>query len=102
MYTMHVFITFTAKLWLYNGQAAWHFITIPKDISAQLREQCAPYARGFQSLKVRVKIHEIEWDTSIFFDTKQAAYLLPIKKEIRTKTHIKVDDLCNVFLTIIM
>lgn len=99
---MHVSIAFTAKLWLYNGQAAWHFITVPSDISAQLTKQFAPYARGFRSLKVQVTIGEVTWDTSIFPDTKRNGYLLPVKKEIRTKTHIKVDDLCNVFLTIIM
>lgn len=99
---MDVSIHFSAKIWLYNGQAAWHFITVPSDISAQLTEQFAPYARGFRSLKAQATIGQVTWDTSFFPDTKHNGYLLPIKKSVRTKNGLHVGDICNVTLKIIM
>ena len=47
--------SFEAKLWLYPGEkAAWHFITVPLDISHQIRF-FAGRTNGFGSVRVRVR-----------------------------------------------
>ncbi|WP_082492771.1 DUF1905 domain-containing protein [Arthrobacter sp. Leaf69] len=30
--------TFTARLWLYPGEAGWHFLTVPEEVAAVVRE----------------------------------------------------------------
>lgn len=79
---------FTSRVWLYSGKAAWHFITIPKDVSLDIKKQFGDIKRGWGSLPVTVTIGSATWKTSIFPDTKEGAYVLPLKAEIRKKEHL--------------
>lgn len=77
-----------AKVWLYPGVAAWHFVTIPQDISEDIKNLYGDRARGWGSLPVAVTVGSTTWKTSIFPDKKEGAYILPLKKEIRNKENI--------------
>jgi hypothetical protein len=46
---------------------------------------------GWGRMKVLVKIGNSEWKTSIWFDTKNDTYLLPVKAEIRKKEKIDME-----------
>jgi hypothetical protein len=81
-----------AKLWLYNGAAAWHFLTIPKKLSKDLDRLFSGIKGGFGSIPVVATIGSTIFRTSIFKDTKIGSYLLPIKKEVRKKELIKIGD----------
>jgi hypothetical protein len=94
-------INFTAKVWLYNGHSAWHFISLPKTLSAKIKKLFLGLERGWGSLPVKVTIGESEWRTSIFPDTKTKSYLLPLKAGIRKKENLKVGDKVKVSLEII-
>jgi hypothetical protein len=95
-------INFTAKVWLYNGHSAWHFISLPKTLSAKIKKLFLGLERGWGSLPVKVKLGESEWRTSIFPDTKTNSYLLPLKAGIRKKEHIKAEDKVKVSLEILV
>lgn len=43
-------------------------------------------------MRAMAKVHEIEWDTTIWFDKKHNTYLLPIKAEIRKRAVLKLKD----------
>lgn len=77
-----------AKVWLYPGQAAWHFVTLPKDESEQIKELFGGLKKGFGSLPVKVTIGETAWKTSIFPDKKAGGYLLPLKADVRKREKI--------------
>lgn len=81
-----------AKVWLYPGQAAWHFVTLPKDESGQIKELFGGLKKGFGSLPVKVTIGETAWKTSIFPDKKAGAYLLPLKADVRKREKIMEGD----------
>jgi hypothetical protein len=90
---MHPSYTFSAKLWIYSGEGAWYFITLPAEYAAEIKTLVSDWnKKGFRSIKVKVSIGNIAWDTSIFPDSKSNSYLLPIKKEIRTKLSIQSGD----------
>ncbi len=74
---------FHSKVWLYSGKAAWHFVTLPKGLSADLKKQFGGLERGWGSIRVLVKIGKTQWKTSVFPDKKAGAYLLPLKAEAR-------------------
>lgn len=80
------------KVWLYPGQAAWHFVTLPKDESGQIKELFGGLKKGFGSLPVKVTIGETTWKTSIFPDKKAGAYLLPLKADVRKREKIMEGD----------
>ncbi len=83
---------FTAKLWRHSGAAAWHFVTLPNDVSAQMRALTRGLRNAFGSLRVIASIGGATWRTSLFFDTKADAFLLPVKAEVRRKERIGNGD----------
>lgn len=89
-----------AKVWLYPGEAAWHFVTIPPDISDNIKSLFGDRARGWGSLPVEITIGSTIWKTSIFPDKKEGAYLLPLKAEVRKKENIHIGDSLNFLLEI--
>lgn len=91
---------FTAKLWLYNGKAAWHFITLPQDIADEIREIFSSDRIGWGSIRVSVTIGRTRWNTSIFPDKKSKSYLLPVKTEVRHENSLADGDETKVRLQI--
>jgi hypothetical protein len=89
-----------AKVWLHQGKAAWHFVTLPKDQSDAIRWLYGGAKRGWGSLPVTVAIRDTRWKTSIFADRKAGAYLLPLKAEIRRKENIRAGDTLRFVLEI--
>jgi hypothetical protein len=89
-----------AELWLYEGQAAWHFVTIPKKQSETMSERFGAMSRGWGSLPVTVTIGETRFETSIFPDKKAGAYLLPIKAAVRKKENLAVGDVLSFSLEV--
>ncbi len=81
-----------ANVWLYPGMAGWHFVSIPQDISEDIKRQFGDLKRGWGSLPVMVSIGKTSWNTSIFPDKKAGGYLLPIKADVRKKEGIVAKD----------
>jgi Domain of unknown function (DUF1905) len=80
------------KVWLYPGMAGWHFVTLPKKQSNEIKKRFGDFKRGWGSLPVTATIGKTQWKTSIFPDKKAGAYLLPIKSDVRKKEHIHTGD----------
>ena len=76
---------FTALLWQYAGAGGWHFVSLPKKMSKEIRKlgydrksrdgPVAGYRNGSDK----------EWKTAIWFDTKQDTYLLPVKERFGSR-----------------
>lgn len=90
------------ELWSYNGPAAWCFITVPNDISADIKRLFGEMSPGFGSIAVDVTLGKTTWKTSIFYDTKESAYLLPIKGVIRKKEKIVLGEQLKLEITVIL
>jgi hypothetical protein len=84
----------TAKLWIYPGEkASWHFLTIPRDISQNIKKQKPKTPRGWGSVRIRATVGKTAWDTSIFPDSKSGTYILPVKASIRNIEGIEAQDI---------
>ena len=86
-------------MWLWDGDAAWHFVTLPEDVSDEVEEQ-AGERRGFGSVPVQVTIGSTTWTTSVFPDSKRGAFLLPVKKQVRTREQVEAGDVVTVELAV--
>lgn len=73
---------FTAPLWEWSARDNWFFVTLPEQMADQIAE-IQHAARGFGSVRVRVTVGGTTWTTSIFPDTTQGSYILPMKKAVR-------------------
>jgi Domain of unknown function (DUF1905) len=91
---------FDAELWLYDGDAAWHFITVPPDVSDEIEARVGDNTRGFGSVPVRVTVGATSWSTSLFPDTKRQAYLLPVKKDVRRREGLEAGCTVSLALTL--
>ncbi|MEE9330964.1 MAG: DUF1905 domain-containing protein [Methylophilaceae bacterium] len=95
--------SFTGKCWLWQSKgAAWHFISLPKDKSEEIKffnENLSVKKRGWGSVRVVATVGKTEWKTSIF-PQKEGAYLLPIKADVRKQEKILVDSEVQVTLKI--
>ena len=78
-------IDFKTEMWIYPGQNAWHFITVPSEYFDDIRQIADAHKKGFGSVKVEVTVGKSTWKTSIFPDNKSKTYVMPVKKEIRFK-----------------
>jgi len=92
---------FDAEVWLWEGEAAWHFLTVPADVSDDIEERSTRLPRGFGSVRVRVTIGATTWATSVFPDSKRRAYVLPVKKEVRRAEGLAVGSRVTVTLELI-
>ena len=83
---------FEAKMWIHPSEGGWHFVSLPKNIAKEIRNNLKAQEEAWGRMKASVQIDELLWRTAIWFDTKEDTYLLPIKAEIRKKGHLKVND----------
>jgi len=91
---------FKTNVWLYPGMAGWHFISVPKDISEDIKHNFGDLKRGWGSLPVVVTVGKTSWKTSIFPDKKDGGYLLPLKADVRKKEGILAEDKISLLLEI--
>jgi hypothetical protein len=83
---------FSAKLWRSGGGAGWFFLTLPKAQTMPIKTRALDRMNSFGSLRISAIIGATKWSTSIFFDTKAGAFLLPVKADIRRKAGIGPGD----------
>lgn len=89
-------VEFAAGLWLWDGPAAWHFVTVPAAECAELAAVAPP--KGWGSVRVTARIGGTTWQTSLFPHDGQ--YLLPVKAAVRTAEGIEAGDQVTVRLTL--
>lgn len=93
-------VAFDAELWIYPGDAGWHFVTLPIDVSDEIRDRTPP-RRGFGSVRVEATVGEVTWKTSLFPQSKSGSFVLPVKKDVRRRNDLEPGDVARVQLTIL-
>lgn len=94
--------SFNAKLWVWPGNvAAWRFVTVPKAESEVLKKK-VKLKNGFGSIRVKAKVGNTSWDTSVFPDSKSGTYLLPVKASVRRAEGLEDGELVSVSLVVTM
>jgi hypothetical protein len=89
---------FTAALWEWKG--SWVFATLPVEMSADIKHFTRHSARGFRSVRVKVRIGDTDWDSSLFPDKESGAYFLPIKIAIRKAEGLEIGDSVDVAINV--
>lgn len=91
-------IEFSGEVWFWRGPSPYHFVTVPEDESAQLREVAADVTYGWGMVPVAARIGRTAWTTSLF--PKDGGYVLPVKDLVRTAEALDVGDGVKVSLTV--
>lgn len=83
--------TFSSIVWKHASPGGWFFVSIPADLSQEIRSGNQWLEEGWGRLKVKASIADYQWDTAIWFDTKLNCYLLPLKADVRKRIDLKED-----------
>jgi hypothetical protein len=98
-----VVVEFEAELWLWQARRpeSWTFVSLPDDVSEEIRELTGGQARGFGSVRVRVTVGGSVWTTSIFPGSAQSAYVLPVKRAVRKAEALDTGDTVSVTVELV-
>jgi hypothetical protein len=96
----------TGPLWRWTGGAnsgTWHFLTIDGAAGEALSgtavmRKLEGTARGFGSLKVKARIGETHFATSVFPSKSDGGWLLPVKASVRRAEGLAEGDEVEVSL----
>ncbi|WP_017932589.1 DUF1905 domain-containing protein [Robiginitomaculum antarcticum] len=97
------FYDFKTGLWKWQSETAtpWYFLTLPDDISSEIKFFCPRKGPGFGSLRVEVTIGKSVWRTSIFPSKETKRYILPVKAAIRKAENFGEGDTVTCRLKVI-
>jgi hypothetical protein len=91
-------LQFASPLWAHDGDAGWHFLTLPAEVADELRDRVPPRGPGFGSIRVTVAVGASTWNTSVFPDKATGSFLLPVKKDVRHADQLVAGDTVEVLL----
>lgn len=86
-------ITFAGplKIWT-NDEGSSHFMSVPAELSGEIKAHSLGNPRGFGSVKVEATVEAYTWRTSIFPSRSSGGYFLPIKIAVVRSTGIAPGD----------
>jgi hypothetical protein len=84
--------TVRTQVWRYKGAASWYFANLSTKQSEAIKSRFGATARGWGSIRVRVRIGKTEWSTSLFPDRKSGTYLFAIKADVRKAEKLSDGD----------
>jgi len=93
---------FQAKIWLTQGQGAWHMLTLPQTTAEEIEFFHGHHKFGWGSLPIKATIGHTTWQTSIFTDKSSNSFILPLKKAIRLQENLHAGDQVSVTLQILV
>jgi len=96
---------FAAPLWIWDasGEGSWHFVTLPEDAADEIKAVTdGRVRRGFGSVRVEATVGLTTWRTSIFPSKESGSYVLPVKKEVRSRADVEEGDQVAVELTLLL
>jgi len=95
-------ITLTGPLRVWaNDEGRMHFMSVPEEISGEIRAHALMVRRGFGSVRVEVTLHNVTWRTSVFPSKSSGGYFLPVKIDVVHKTDIAAGDVITVKLELL-
>lgn len=79
---------FSGQSWQYGAPGGWYFVSLPHEMSQEIRTMLKSQEEGWGRLKAFAGIGSTLWETAIWYDRKQNTYILPLKNEIRKKENL--------------
>jgi len=89
-------LRFRAAVWRHGSSGGWVFVSLPADMSAEIRAYLKVMEQGWGRMNVIADVGSSRWKTSMWFDTKHDTYLLPLRADIRLKENVSVGDVIDV------
>ena len=89
---------FSANVWEWRGPAPYHFVAVPEDIAAEIKERASAVTYGWGMIPVSGKIGNTSFTTSLW--AKNGTYAVPLKDAVRKAEGISIDDTVSIELSL--
>lgn len=93
-------LTGPLKMWS-NDEGRMHFMSVPAELSGEIKAHSMLIRRGFGSVKVEVTLDGVTWRTSVFPSKDTGGYFLPIKIDVMRKLGFEAGDEVRVELELL-
>ena len=93
-------LTGPLKVWS-NDEGRMHFLSVPAELSDEIRAHAMTVRRGFGSVRVEVTLEGVTWRTSVFPSKSTGGYFLPVKIGVMRKADIAAGDEVTVELKLL-
>jgi hypothetical protein len=91
---------FSANVWEWRGPAPYHFVAVPEDIAAEIKEMASAVTYGWGMIPVSGKIGSTSFTTSLW--AKNGTYAVPLKDAVRKAEGISLGDKVSIELSLRM
>jgi hypothetical protein len=91
-------IEFSGKIWVWKGPAPWYFVTVPAELSSEMKAILGIVSYGWGMIPARVVIGKTEWKTSLW--PKDGRYIVPLKASVREAENLHEGDTVTVRLEV--
>jgi uncharacterized protein DUF1905 len=91
-------LTFRGEIWYWRGPSPFHFVTVPRKESEELRSISALVTYGWGVIPVSARIGATTWGTSLF--PKDGGYLVPVRSSVRATEGLELGDIVGVTLDV--
>ena len=95
-----IILTGPLKIWT-NDEGSAHFMSVPAEISDEIRAHALMVRRGFGSVRVEVTLNEVIWRTSVFPSKSTGGYFIPVKIDVCRKVGLVAGDEVTVELELL-
>jgi hypothetical protein len=89
---------FTGPVFEWRGPAPYHFVEVPAEHAADLKELSAAVTYGWGMIPVLMRLGTTRWETSLW--PKDGGYYVPIKDVVREAEGVGLGDLVELGLTV--
>src|SRR5262245_38077972 len=77
----------------------WHYLVIKGQTAMEIRYAALGRTGGFGSIKVRARIGQTEWQTSLFPERDSGGFIILLKAEVRRRERIAAGKRVKLKLT---
>ncbi len=91
-------LAFSGEIWYWRGPSPFHFVTVPKKESEELRAVAALVTYGWGVIPVSTRIGATTWETSLF--PKDGGYLVPIRTSVRRAEGLELGDVVDITMNV--
>lgn len=90
---------FSAEVWYWKGPAPHYFVSVPPDLTAEIKEMEKAATYGWGMIPVNARVGETEWYTAMW--PRDGAYVLPLKLVVRRAERLEEGDTVEVMIEVI-
>ena len=85
-------IVVAGTLMKYPVPAAWHYVPLPKALSARLARGETTKKKGWGYVRLTATLGKTSWRTALWPKAKEGVYLLVVNKDVRMKEKAYAGD----------